>query len=68
VTSFNVSLVTGFNQTGNGTFCIREAGRAALAKLNIPDGTNATIQVIQTGESGSALYNVSLTYPTPTNV
>ncbi|KAK2740458.1 hypothetical protein FQN57_006085 [Myotisia sp. PD_48] len=52
---FNISLVEGFNQTGNGTFC--------FPKIQIPEGlpisagTNASLQVIQLGELGSALYN-----------
>ncbi|KKZ65887.1 hypothetical protein EMCG_08392 [[Emmonsia] crescens] len=52
---FNISLVEGFNQTGNGTFC--------FPKIRIPEGlgltagSNASIQVIQLTELGSALYN-----------
>lgn len=54
---FNISLVEGFNQTGNGTFC--------FPKIRIPQGlgltagSNASIQVVQLTELGSALYNVS---------
>ncbi|EEP77247.1 predicted protein [Uncinocarpus reesii 1704] len=53
---FNISLVEAFNQTGNGTLC--------FPKITIPEGTpisagtNASIQVIQLSELGSALYNV----------
>ncbi|PGG98808.1 hypothetical protein GX51_06604 [Blastomyces parvus] len=52
---FNISLVEGFNQTGNGTFC--------FPKLEIPQGlgiaagSNASLQVVQLTELGSALYN-----------
>jgi len=52
---FNISLVPGFNQTGNGTFC--------FPKLPIPTdkgitaGTNASLQIIQLSALGSALYN-----------
>ncbi|WEW59878.1 hypothetical protein PRK78_005359 [Emydomyces testavorans] len=52
---FNVTLVPVFNQTGNGTFC--------FPKIPIPKGTpisagtNASVQVIQIGETGSSLYN-----------
>ncbi|PGH31223.1 hypothetical protein GX50_06008 [[Emmonsia] crescens] len=52
---FNISLVEGFNQTGNGTFC--------FPKIRIPQGlgltagSNASIQVVQLTELGSALYN-----------
>jgi hypothetical protein len=58
VTSFNISLVHHFNQTGNGTICLSQVGREQLSKLSLPDGTNATIQVIQASTSGSSLYNV----------
>ncbi|KAF2834085.1 hypothetical protein M501DRAFT_937620 [Patellaria atrata CBS 101060] len=57
VTSFETSLLTGFNQTGNGTFCLRELGGMSLADLGIEEGTNATLQFIQASGSGSALYN-----------
>lgn len=54
---FNISLVEGFNQTGNGTFCLPTV--AIPRSLSLTEGTNASIQVIQIGEMGSALYNVS---------
>ncbi|MCJ1427880.1 hypothetical protein MMC29_005786 [Sticta canariensis] len=54
-TVFNISLVEGFNQTGNGTFCFPTV--TLPDSLNITEGTNASIQVIQIGETGSALYN-----------
>lgn len=69
--NFNISLVPAFNQTGPGVFCWHETGRANLeAGLKAAgysgfsdkrlDGLDATVQVIQLGERGSALYNVSL--------
>ncbi|KAF2279144.1 uncharacterized protein EI97DRAFT_372246 [Westerdykella ornata] len=65
VTSFNISLVDGFNQTGNGTFCLKETGNAnieeALKKANISaaslDGQQASLQIIQIAHSGASLYN-----------
>ncbi|KAJ8117664.1 hypothetical protein OPT61_g1193 [Boeremia exigua] len=68
VTNFNITLVDNLNQTGAGVFCLKEAGRANLEeglkkagysgfedeRLN---GLEATVQVIQLGHSGSALYN-----------
>ncbi|KAF2998506.1 hypothetical protein E8E13_003931 [Curvularia kusanoi] len=68
VTNFNITLVDNLNQTGKGEFCLKNAGRASLeaglkaagysgfddARLN---GLPATIQVVQLGHSGSALYN-----------
>lgn len=71
VTNFNISLVENLNQTGAGQFCLKDAGRANLEaglkaagysgfddqRLN---GLPASVQVIQLGHSGSALYNVSL--------
>ncbi|KAJ4353055.1 hypothetical protein N0V95_003708 [Ascochyta clinopodiicola] len=68
VTNFNISLVENLNQTGAGVFCLKEAGRANLEeglkaagyngfqdeRLN---GLEASVQVIQLGHSGSALYN-----------
>lgn len=57
VTTFNISLTPDFyNVTGSGTFC--------LPKLTLPagttvvDGQNASIQVVTSGRSGGALYNV----------
>ncbi|KAH7069953.1 hypothetical protein BKA63DRAFT_92253 [Paraphoma chrysanthemicola] len=66
--SFNISLVPGFNQTGKGVFCFRETGRANLERglkaagySGLDDqrlnGLDASVQVIQLGERGSALYN-----------
>ncbi|KAK3080200.1 hypothetical protein LTS18_002864 [Coniosporium uncinatum] len=57
VTSFNVSLLDHFNQTGNGTFCIPQLGAAQLAELGVQEGTNASLQVVQINEHGNALYN-----------
>jgi hypothetical protein len=56
VTSFNISLTPDLhNATGNGTLCI---DRVPLpANLPITEGTNASIQVVTFGQSGSALYN-----------
>lgn len=70
IASFNASLLATYNQTGNGTFCLpqlgggtaleelaREAGiEGGVAGL---DGRNASLQVVQIGHGGSALYNVS---------
>lgn len=58
VTVFNITLVRGFNQTGNGTFCWDHIPMNAT-ELGIADGENASLQVIQIGEGGMALYNVS---------
>jgi len=69
-TNFNITLLDVFNQTGAGIFCTKETGKSYLdaafkaagysgsgdARL---DGTLATVQVIQLGGRGSALYNVS---------
>ncbi|KAF2434149.1 hypothetical protein EJ08DRAFT_552224, partial [Tothia fuscella] len=57
VTSFNVTLQEGFNQTGNGTFCFPKLGQSAIAALNVTEGLNASIQVIQISHSGASLYN-----------
>lgn len=68
-TNFNITLVPGFNQTGPGVFCFKETGRGHLEEglklagysgLNDErlNGLDATVQVIQLGERGSALYNV----------
>ncbi|CAO2647466.1 Nn.00g083880.m01.CDS01 [Neocucurbitaria sp. VM-36] len=67
-TNFNISLVDMFNQTGIGLFCLKETGRANLEQgfkdagysgLNDSriEGLQASVQVIQLGSSGSALYN-----------
>ena len=55
--NFNISLTPQLlNVTGKGTFC--------LPALPVPegvarDGQPATLQVVTSGDSGSALYNVS---------
>lgn len=56
VTNFNYSLTPEFlNSTGKGTLCIPTL--PLPAGLNVTDGTPASIQVITSGESGTALYN-----------
>jgi hypothetical protein len=57
-TNFNITLVHGFNQTGNGTFCFPKV--VLPADLSVSNGTNASIQVVQVNEHGSALYNVGI--------
>ncbi|KNG50990.1 hypothetical protein TW65_71819 [Stemphylium lycopersici] len=68
VTNFNITLMEIFNQTGAGVFCMKETGRANLEAGFIAagysgldderiNGLMATVQVIQLGHSGSALYN-----------
>jgi len=57
-TNFNITLVDGFNQTGNGTFCFPKV--VLPAGLSVSNGTNASLQVVQVNEHGSALYNVSI--------
>jgi hypothetical protein len=54
---FNISLVHGFNQTGNGTFCFPKI--SVPKDISVSAGTNASLQVIQLSALGSALYNVS---------
>ncbi|KAI9857377.1 MAG: hypothetical protein M1813_008280 [Trichoglossum hirsutum] len=53
--TFNISLVPGFNQTGNGTFCFPKI--SLPSSLGLKEGQNASLQVIQVGETGSSLYN-----------
>jgi len=55
VTRLNITLVPTFNQTGNGTFCFKKL--TLPSGLDIQEGTNASIQVIQLSENGGALYN-----------
>ena len=60
VTNFNISLVDHFNQTGNGTFCLKETGKAQLAAgLGIAgydaksvDGVNATCRLFRLAQQG----------------
>lgn len=56
-TTFNISLVPNFNQTGNGTFCLPAI--KLPSNVVVSNGTQASLQVIQIGETGSSLYNVS---------
>ncbi|KAF1976843.1 hypothetical protein BU23DRAFT_13189 [Bimuria novae-zelandiae CBS 107.79] len=67
VTNFNISLVNDFNATGAGVLCLKDNVHAALEEgltaSNITggtdalDGVDASLQVIQIGHTGSALYN-----------
>lgn len=58
--------MNGFNQTGNGTFCLKETGKAALAaglaKANLSAealaGMQGSLQIIQIASTGASLYNV----------
>ncbi|PWW78829.1 hypothetical protein C7212DRAFT_355479 [Tuber magnatum] len=55
VTRLNITLVPTFNQTGSGTFCFKKI--TLPPGLDIQEGTNASIQVIQLTHAGAALYN-----------
>jgi len=58
VTNFNYTLTPQFlNATGNGTLCLPTL--ALPTDLKVVDGTQASIQVVTVGDSGSSLYNVS---------
>jgi cytochrome bd-type quinol oxidase subunit 1 len=74
ISAFNISLVNGFNQTGNGTFCLKETGKANLeagiAKANLTledlDGLPASLMVVQIASTGASLYNVRCISPSTT--
>ncbi|PTB55342.1 hypothetical protein M431DRAFT_398864 [Trichoderma harzianum CBS 226.95] len=54
-TNFNISLTPDLlNVTGKGTLCI---DKLPVTLDNIANGTLASIQVVTSGDSGSALYN-----------
>ncbi|KAK6948898.1 hypothetical protein Daesc_008969 [Daldinia eschscholtzii] len=54
VTNFNMSFTPDLmNVTGQGNFCLPSLS----VPMKVSDGTNATIQVVTSGDSGSALYN-----------
>jgi len=55
VTALSIAIVEPFNQTGNGTFCFQKI--PLPPGLNITEGSNATLQVIQLSHTGGALYN-----------
>ncbi|OAA47926.1 hypothetical protein NOR_02416 [Metarhizium rileyi] len=53
-TNFNVSLTPQFwNVTGKGTLCVEKLA----VPIDVQDGALASLQVVTSGESGSALYN-----------
>jgi hypothetical protein len=59
VSNFNITLTPTFvNVTGNGTYCMPVLPLPSTAAVT--DGQNATIQVVTSGASGSALYNVGV--------
>lgn len=60
-TVFNISLVPNFNQTGNGTFCLPAI--KLPSNVVVSNGTQASLQVIQIGETGGSLYNVNFPLP-----
>lgn len=56
VTNFNYTLTPQFlNATGNGTLCIPTL--PLPTDLKVEDGTQASIQIVTVGDSGSGLYN-----------
>lgn len=56
VATFNISLTPELhNATGNGTLCIP---KLAIPTGLVQEGTNASLQVVTFGQTGSALYNV----------
>jgi hypothetical protein len=58
VTNFNISLTPELlNVTGKGDYCIPAL---PIPEGTVVDGQEASIQVVTNGESGSALYNVSV--------
>ncbi|KAF2670393.1 hypothetical protein BT63DRAFT_237137 [Microthyrium microscopicum] len=57
VTTFNISLIPMYNETGAGQTCLSKVGQSKLSPLNITDGTQASIQVITISSTGAALYN-----------
>lgn len=60
VSTFNISLNSmPYNETGNGTLCFPHFPIPQSLDLDLADGSNATLQVITVGDSGTALYNVS---------
>jgi hypothetical protein len=60
--TFNISLTPQpLNETGNGTLCLPHI--LLPAGTSVVDGQNASIQVVTFGQTGSALYNVSLPCP-----
>jgi len=59
VTVFNYTLTPSLvNTTGNGTLCIPKL--PLPADLTVADGDQASIQVVTSGHTGSALYNVGV--------
>lgn len=54
--NFNITLKPTFYQTGEGPFCLPSI--AIPSSLNIADGTNATIQIVTSGDGSGGLYNV----------
>jgi len=57
VNTFNISLLKNYNGTGAGVQCFPTLGRDVLTKLNISDGTQASLQVITISGSGASLFN-----------
>ena len=56
--NFNIVLEPTFQQQGEGDFCLPSV--QVPQGLNIPDGSNGTLQVVTDGEGGGGLYIVGL--------
>jgi hypothetical protein len=56
--NFNITLEQTFQQQGEGDFCLPTI--KLPSGLNLPDGTNGTLQVVTDGEGGGGLYIVCL--------
>jgi hypothetical protein len=54
--NFNITLEQTFQQQGEGDFCLPTI--KLPSGLNLPDGTNGTLQVVTDGEGGGGLYIV----------
>ncbi|KAJ9500303.1 hypothetical protein LTR99_001507 [Exophiala xenobiotica] len=52
--NFNITLEQTFQQQGEGDFCLPTI--KLPSGLNLPDGTNGTLQVVTDGEGGGGLY------------
>ena len=59
--NFNITLEQTFQQIGEGDFCLPSV--KVPSGVNIPSGSNGTIQVITSGEGGGGLFVVSVLSP-----
>jgi len=62
--NYNLTLLPTIQEVGLGKFCLGAVGTGMMGMEGIKEGTNATVQVVTSGDGGGGLYNVRCPIPT----